>query len=259
MSKLAGNVSYPIGINPYLIGSNVCNAFVIGEIGSDEEFFLIASPPQPDSNYPMITGNFLDSEGKVIFKLIQNNLIINPGHCSKILSDRVGYEINDHAGNLILKVATRFESLPGQNEELWVTTIEGNFFNKQGTRVVEANGSEGFIETSIGCAMGFNGTAFAFNLGMSDEQLQIAGVAITTFGKVFQPISGTHENEDILLDGKILMPDTIIKNSKVTIVTGDFMVLGKITIAENQVFLNGPAFMIAKLLGTQINNPEQSE
>lgn len=249
MAHLSQNIALPYGDNVYLVGSNICNAFVIGEIGSDTDFFMIAAPPQGDSNYPMITGNFLDAEGKVIFKLVQNNLIINPGHCSKILGNTVGYEIHDFEGNLILRVATRFENLPNGNEELWVTTIEGNFFNKNGERIVEANGNEGFIETSVGCAMGFNGMNFGFSLGMSEEKLQLAGIAARTFGKVFQPISGVHENEDIVLDGKVLMPGTVLRNCRIVAVTGDFMMLGDGTLSQNEVFLDGPAAMIAKLLG----------
>ena len=76
-------------INNYLIGGNVCNAFAMGILGSVDDFFLIAAEPLGESNFPMLTGNILDSEGAVLCRIVQNMLVSNPGKCSKILSDTV--------------------------------------------------------------------------------------------------------------------------------------------------------------------------
>lgn len=98
--------------NNYLIAGNVCNAFALGELGSQDDFFLVGAEPEEESSYPLLTGNILDSEGKVLFRLVRNVLFLNPGHCSRILGDHVGYEIHDSSGVPILKVRTLFERLP---------------------------------------------------------------------------------------------------------------------------------------------------
>jgi hypothetical protein len=79
----------PGRFNNYLIAGNICNAFALGEIGSKDDFFLLGAEPEDESNYPLLTGNILDSDGNVLFRLVRNVLGINPGHCSKIFGDHV--------------------------------------------------------------------------------------------------------------------------------------------------------------------------
>lgn len=258
MAKFSNNIINQAGDNNYLIGSNITNAFVIGSVGSDEDFFLVAAQPTQDSNYPLISGNFLDSEGDVLFKLVRNMLIVNPGKCSKILSDRIGYEIHDSEENLILKVKTSLESLPNQDTECWVTTIEGNFFDKSKTKVVEASENQGFVETSIGCAMGFNGNGFAMVAGMSDIQQEVAKIALLSQGEVFEPISGNHENEEIRLEGKIIMPDAVIKNCDILVENGRFVILGG-KVSDCKFQITGEAQNIAGLLGVPLKDVEDVE
>lgn len=142
-SILANNVIFPGRYNNYVVGGNVCNGFAIGDIGSSEDFFIIASEPEGESNYPMITGNFLDSSGKTLFRLVENTLVINPGKCQKILSDHIGYEIVDSNGVPIFKIETKYEKIPSINQECFVTTIEGKFFNSRGEMVAQAGGNGG--------------------------------------------------------------------------------------------------------------------
>lgn len=110
-NTLVRNVFMQGRYNNYLVGGNVCNAFALGDLGSPEDFFLVGAEPFDESNYPLLTGNILDSDGKVLCRLVRNMLVVNPGHCSKILGDHIGYEIHDGNGNLIFKVATRFQNL----------------------------------------------------------------------------------------------------------------------------------------------------
>lgn len=133
MSNLLISNTFQLGkYNNYLIGGNICNAFAIGELGSLDDFFLLGIEPDIESNYPILTGNILDSEGNVLFRLVQNTVVINPGHCSKILGNHVGYEIHDSNGQLTFKVSTMYERLPNSQEEGFVTTISGNFYDKNG-------------------------------------------------------------------------------------------------------------------------------
>ena len=60
----------------------------------DDDFFMLGVQPFKDSNYLTLTGNFLDSEGELLFRIVRNVLKLNPGMCSKIVGDQVGYEIH---------------------------------------------------------------------------------------------------------------------------------------------------------------------
>lgn len=248
MSRISGCVAEPSQFNNYIIGSNICNAFAIGDIGAEDDFFIIGAEPIKESNYPIITGNFLDSEGQFLFRLEQNTLIVNPGKCSKVLSDRVGYEIHDSEENLILKVSTHFDFLEKLDYECWVTTIEGNFYNKKAVLVVEANGTEGFIQT--------NNTFYALELGQGHP---LAAIAISSKGKIYTPLSGRHVKEIIELEGKVVMPDAEIEECKVIVRSGNFHMLGGVfrncgfrTTGEAQQVID----LVKGFLGIpEVNNP----
>src|SRR5688572_10974011 len=124
--------------NNYLIGGNVCNAFALGNVGSPDDFFLIGAEPPDESSYPLLTGNVLDSEGNLLFRLVRNVLVVNPGHCSKLVGDSLGYEIHDGNGQSILKVHTSFRPLHDGSESCYVTTIAANFYDRAGERVFHA-------------------------------------------------------------------------------------------------------------------------
>ena len=213
--------------NNYLIGGNICNAFALGTIGSTEDFFLIGAEPPGESSYPVLTGNILDSEGNVLFRLVQNSLIINPGNCSKIVGDQLGYEIHDSAGEQILKVATEFQELRGQAEQTFVTTIAANFYDSAGRLVFRANsGEEGEqIEADVKQAYGFSGAGFGFVAGMTQEDKDVAKIALSTRGAIHQRIKGEVTGGTIQLDGKALC-DAHIHSAKIIVERGDFAMIG---------------------------------
>lgn len=188
MSILAKNIIYPGKFNNYLIAGNVCNAFVLGELGSTDDFFLVGAEPEDESTYPLLTGNILDSERNELFRLVQNELIINPGNCSKITGDYVGYEIHDSKGVMIFKVKTLFAKLPGSEEDYFVSALAGNFYNKQGQLVFSANSGEPdeHIETNVKNAFGFTGRGFGIALGMNEEQKQFAIRVLSSRGAVHE-------------------------------------------------------------------------
>ena len=145
--KLVKNASQKGEFNNYLVGGNLCTAFAIGELGTEDDFFLVGADSHGETNCPILTGNILDSDGKLLCRLARNKLISNPGNCSIVASDHVGYEIQDSTGKLVLKVATRFETLPGDSQSCWLTTLTANFYNKNGElvtwriQVTKKNGS----------------------------------------------------------------------------------------------------------------------
>lgn len=64
----------------YLIGGGRHRMFAMGNLGASDDFFLVGSEPEEETaNYPLLTGNILESEGTPLFRLVRNVITINPG------------------------------------------------------------------------------------------------------------------------------------------------------------------------------------
>ena len=202
MATYVGNTWQPGRDHDYLIAGNACNAFCIGEIGSPDDFFVVGVEPDPDSNYPMLTGNFLSSDGELLFRIVRNVLTLNPGHCSRINGNHVGYEIHDSAGNEILGVRTVFAPQARHADSKFMTTISGRFYDKNKRLVFSADSER--IDVATNHAFGWDGHVFADVIGPPEYQ-EAAQLAILGRGSVYQVIRGETDNQEIDLDGKILI------------------------------------------------------
>lgn len=182
-SILTGNIFTLGKHHNYLVAGNVCNAFVLGELGATDDFFLVGAEPPDDSSHPLLTGNVLDSKGRLLFRLVRNVLTINPGHCIKTLGAHGGYEIHDSDGVQIVKVTTRLEKLPGIPNEGYITTMTAKFFNRSGMLVFKAHGgdSQEHIESSGKTAFGFD-KVFGYVQGYTEEELDIAKTMLVSAG-----------------------------------------------------------------------------
>ncbi len=250
MTTMVGNVIIPGRFNNYLIAGNVCNAFALGELGSSDDFFLVGAEPPDESPYPLLSGNILDTEGHLLFRLVRNLLVLNPGHCSKTIGDLLGYEIHDSAGKMIFKVRTVFDKLPGHPEGEFITTISANFCDKKGRVVFTANSGEAGerIEASLKAAFGFSGGSFGIVQGLTNEELDFTRIVLATRGVVHQRLSGEIEGQEIVLDGKALH-NAHIKHCKITIRTGEFAAYGPDNRLENnQIVFEGPASNVFDLI-----------
>ncbi len=225
--------------NNYLVAGNICNAFVVGEIGSSDDFWIIGAEPEEESPYPLLSGNFLDSEGKVLFRLLKNMLMVNPGDCSLILADHSGYEIHDSAGEPILSVRTVFEALPGDTDESFITTITANCHNKDGQRVFWTEPGEG-MSVPTKSVFGFNGNAFGAVHGMTETERELAKFALTSRGETYELFTRNVSGGEIEADGKVFK-DTTISNARINVTTGNFRQIGKCVWQDCTFEFQGPA------------------
>jgi hypothetical protein len=241
--------------NNYAIAGNICNAFALGELGAKDDFFLLGAEPSSDSPYPLLTGNILDSEGNVLFRLVRNVIIFNPGHCSKIAGDLLGYEIHDSAGVQIFKVRTVFEKVDGLGEECFITTLAANFCNKNRELVFEANSgdAEERIVTSVKSAFGFTGNAFAAAMGMSNADVELASIIMATHGAVHEVLTGHIVKREITLDGKAIT-DAKLADCTIHVSSGDFVMYGPTSTFTRCSFLfEGHAAMLRDLVLSLVN------
>ena len=227
MPSFANNSYCPGRFHDYVIAGNTCNAFCIGEIGSEDDFFLIGCEPEPDSNFPMLTGNILSSEGEKLFSIVRNVLKNEHGLYSKVISNRVGYEIHDVNGKKILGVETVCFPENWHPDSKWKTTIYGQFHNKNGQLVFSANsGAEDErIESQSKHAFGYNRGGFSHIWNLSSDELMLALVALERRGTIYQIMRGDFVNEEIELDGKLLV-DVNFDSCHIHVRSADFVLLG---------------------------------
>jgi hypothetical protein len=234
--------------NNYAIAGNICNAFALGDIGSSQDFFLVGIEPRDESNYPLLTGNILDSEGNVLFRLARNVLVFNPGNCSRIFGDHIGYEICDDHNNVIFRVRTVWEKLPGLDEETFVTTLTANCYDKDGRLVFRANtgGADEQLEGNVKCAFGFAGE-FDFVQNMNEQELSLLRSVLGSRGAVHELITGSLDGQEIILDGKALM-NAYITNCLVHVKTGEFAALGNVNFDNCRIIFHEAADNIKNLV-----------
>jgi hypothetical protein len=225
VTLLANNRFMPGRFNNYLIAGNLANAFAMGEIGSTDDFFLVGSEPADESTYPLLTGTILDSEGNRLFTLVRNVQTINPGDCSKIVGDHLGYEIHDSAGEMVFKVETRFEQVEGLEEPGYVTTLAGTFYDRSGARAfIAREGESEQLEANAKLAIGFAG-GFGLVQGMSDHDMEVARVALASGGSIYRVVTGSVQDEEIDLDGTAVLDAELVR-CRINLSTGRWFLRG---------------------------------
>jgi hypothetical protein len=257
-SVLEGNTIMPGKYNNYLIGGNLTNTFIIGNLSDPNDFHLVGAEPEDESSYPLISGTILDSEGSVLFRLVRNILILNPGNCSKIYGDHIGYEIHDSAGELIFKVDTKFEKVPKLNEEYFITRITANLYNKKCEKVFEATNDEpgSRIISNTQSVFGFSGNSCGIVSGMNADDIDIAKIYLASKGRINKILTGTVTNETINLDG-CLLKNATIDNCTVRVNTGDFLFMGNKNQLSNSRFEFGGLASNIRNLVLKLENPNK--
>jgi hypothetical protein len=239
----SGNVITVNGHSNYLFSENICNAFVIGEIGAADDFFLVGAAVLPDTNYPVLSGNFLDFQGKPLFRMVRNILVVNGGNCSIKRGNQIGFEVQDGQGHPILKVESKF------NGKAYLTEVTGTFYGKGGKRVASADGK--LVSPGAGTKIGFGSGPGGLDIatGMSPKDILTARYCLASGGAIHQIVTGSFDNETIELDGKIFR-DTTITNCTVIIREGNFAFEGSHRVHGCKILFHGPAsqiFNIAKV------------
>lgn len=225
----------PGRFHSYAIGGNACNAFALGEVGSPDDFFLVGAEPRDESSYPLLTGNILDSEGKPLFRLVRNVLEINPHNCVKIVGDRIGYEIHDAAGALVLKVSTEYERVTDAPSGTFVTTVSANFYDKTGRAVFKAvaGGADEKIEAGVKSAFGISGFgAFGKATGMSETETDVAKAVLQSGGANHRVLTGPIAGQTVELDRTALC-DAQLSNCTINVRTSNVSFIGTKTAFHN--------------------------
>ncbi|GGF22158.1 hypothetical protein [Hymenobacter cavernae] len=264
--EIKGGRFYPGDYNNYLIAGNLINAFAIGAVGSEDDFFLIGMEPFDESPMPLISGRVFDSEGALLFSLDKNNIINNQHNFTFHYGDNAGYAISDSTGKLILKVQTKFQKAIGkgnQEFESWITTITANLYNKKGELVFEANSGEPDerILAKTNLILGFSKPAglpprraFALPIGnYSPADIEYIGFVLNNHADIKVPLRGDIEGQKIILDGKVLQ-DVNVSDCDVIIDKADIDLIGDNKFNNCKITFTGNAEFLYYIF-TRFNNP----
>lgn len=234
--------------NNYLVAGNLGNAFALGEIGSREDFFLMGTEPEDNSNYPLLTGTFLDSRGNLLLRMAQNIILENPGECRKYFTDHLGYEIQDHLANPVLKLKTVSMQVPGTDKQQFVTLISGTCFDKNSREVLKLDfGSDKeTLREDIKQVYGFS-EEFGFVEGMGEEEKEYATYFLAGRGLIHEKLGGEVRDQDIELDGKFIL-DSRLQDCKVNINTGKFILYGQCDFENCEFNFAGAAENVRQLV-----------
>jgi hypothetical protein len=240
----------------YLVGGNHCNAFCFGEIGDEDDFFLVGAEADAETNYPMLTGNFLSSEKELLFRIERNVLTINPGKCSRILSDdHIGYKIHDSAGEEMLAIRTTWVDMEGTSLKL-ITTLAGKFYDKSGRLVLHAkSGDETKAEVNTKALMGW--PRYVVNYKPTEAERMMLQSALIG-GIVLRPITGRIADTTLELDGKFLW-NAEITNCDIILRKGDFQIGGSYNIHHNRIRFLDNASRIYELYKAISDSQEPSD
>lgn len=250
----------PGRFNNYLIAGNLCNAFAVGQIGDEDDFFLVGVEPEYETNYPLLTGNIFDSKGKLLCRIARNALVHNPGNCAKIFGDRVGFELYDKDKNLILKMQTRFEdglNPSNKSEQMLVATITGSFYDKSGAVVFKANAGEAdeHIDPDMKAVFGFS-EGFGLIKNVKDEDIDFISFVLATRGRVHLLKTGRVEGEEFPLDGRAFV-NAEVHNCTIHVKTGEFIIRESNLNANKFVFYDQAENLRQFLM--LLNNQENSQ
>lgn len=252
----------PGRFNNYLITGNLCNAFAIGQIGDENDFFLVGVEPEYETNYPLLTGNILDSKGKLLCRIARNALVHNPGNCSKAFGDRVGFELYDKDKNLIFKMQTRFEeglNKANKSEQTLVATIAGSFYDKSGKVVFKANAGEADeqIDPEAKAVFGYS-EGFGLIRNVKDEDIDFISFVLATRGRVHLLTTGKLDGEAFALDGRAVV-NADVQNCTIHVKTGEFIIRDSNLNSNKFVFYDQAENMrqFLMLLTSQENNQNE--
>lgn len=233
-----GDASPP---STYLVAGQGCTAFAVGEAAQQTDFFLAGCEPDFESNFPLLSGLLFDAQGQLLCRLVRNVLAYNPGGCTRVFSEGMGYEVLDKGGKLVLEVETTLKALPGETEEKFVTTLAGKFYNQAGQVAFEAkDGHEGEqLAEGVKRCYGSQGK-LTLAEGYSEAEVQVIAAMLGTRGRIAEVMGGKHEDEEFLLDGKALVDAHLLK-CKVHVQSGIFARFGECKVENCEIIFHDQA------------------
>jgi hypothetical protein len=182
----------------------------------------------------------------------------NPGHCQKVMGDGIGYEIRDVTDQPILSVRSRYRELLGQDEPIYVTSVAGNLHDRAGRLVYTAAAGEesGRLVGDVKYAWGSR-DELRLTHRMTEQDQQNVLAVLSNRGLMLEPISGEISSIELALDGKVLT-HARVRNCKIVIRTGEFLIVPPCELDSNTFLFEGPAWNVVQLYLANANSTLQA-
>ncbi len=109
----------------YLVNDMLSPGFLLGDAGSQGDFYFLADVVPPGDNVPRISGRFFDREGGLLVELRVGRIERNPGGCS-LQGFAGGFRLLYPSGETLLNVYTQAFT------NGYMTRIQGRLFDHTG-------------------------------------------------------------------------------------------------------------------------------
>lgn len=139
--KVSASLLLPAPHHNYAVGGDLVNAFAVGPVGSDDDFWFVAlEPPTTDAAEagPLICANLFDAFGRRLLTLDHNEPIHNPRGC-RIERGPGEFLVTDPHGRDLCRVETREVRAAGCR----VSYIRALFKDRSGAVRLESRGPVG--------------------------------------------------------------------------------------------------------------------
>lgn len=213
----------------YVFGSNKAPAFLFGNPGDPNDFFLVGSGALWECpQMPCISGRILNTDGEVIFSMVRNHVASDVYRVQWLhRPDSTGYDVVGEDGETYLSVRSKWDE--AQHDGMMLTTITGTFYDK--TKSVVA-----IVDTDklvLGCRGLLGVNAFKFGEDYSEGELGFVRAMVASRGRINRMLVGTVEDKSIDLGGAFLWK-TEFRKCEITL--GDDPISGAGPVFRNSQF-----------------------
>lgn len=177
--QIETSMALPARHHNYAVSGGMCNAFAVGAIGAEADFWLVAGEPPSEgegASLPLLYANLLDGFGRRLLTLAANRPTYNPKGCS-VQAETPGLRVLAADGQEVLRVDTVWVKAMGYH----VSYFHCRLKDRAGVIRMESRGASDQPSAAVHGRAAFgvrpNGT-FARNDGLSEEQVHQAMVLL---------------------------------------------------------------------------------
>lgn len=169
--RISTSFAVPAAHHNYSLGGEMVNAFALGPIGAEDDFWLVAAEPPVEGEgaaAALLSGSLLDAFGRRLC-VLERNALAWAGPGVELGRTEQGLEVRS-SGQLILMAETRFARAPG----CAVTYIHGLLRDRRGAVRLESRGGPDSPSLVVHGRFAYGlrpDDTFGQNLGLDDAQL----------------------------------------------------------------------------------------
>jgi hypothetical protein len=172
-TQIEASLAVPAKHHNYAVAGKMLNAFAVGAIGAEDDFWLVALEPPAEGEgpyRPILYANLLDAFGRRLVTLTRNEATWNPRGCA-VAQDGERLVVSGPDGREVLRVTTTWVRANG----CYVSYFRCRLKDRQGVVRAESRGQADqptlMVYGKAGYGIRPNAT-FAQNDGLGEEEVR---------------------------------------------------------------------------------------